>query len=183
MPAPNRDCRFAFRCGAMSDASPRRHTHLGAYAFIQRKDGAVLLIRKARGPYTGRWDLPGGQIEFGETPEEALRREVNEETGLQITDAPQLLAVFSHIAAWAPESEVMEVIHHLGAIYRASIAAGSSPMEAPDGEDAAGAEWLTLAALEGLLLTPFAKRTLGETGGSVWESNPPRTASPPRARF
>ena len=58
-----------------------KHTHLGVYAII-RQNRKFLLIKKARGPYTGMFDLPGGKIEFGETPEQTLVREVAEETGL-----------------------------------------------------------------------------------------------------
>lgn len=43
---------------------------------------AVLLIERGNSPYEGLWSLPGGTIEFGETAEDAARREVEEETGL-----------------------------------------------------------------------------------------------------
>ena len=39
----------------------------------------TLLIRQKRGPYAGKLDFPGGGIEFGESPEQALRREFAEE--------------------------------------------------------------------------------------------------------
>lgn len=57
------------------------HRHLGAYG-LALVDGRVLLIRKVKGPYTGSWDLPGGGIEHGESPADAVRREFVEETGL-----------------------------------------------------------------------------------------------------
>jgi 8-oxo-dGTP diphosphatase len=44
----------------------------------------LLLIRRARGPAPDRWSLPGGRVEAGETDEEAVRREVLEETGLHV---------------------------------------------------------------------------------------------------
>lgn len=52
-----------------------RRTHLGVYALLMYGD-AVILVRKGRGPYSGKWDLSGGRIEFGEAPQEALEREV-----------------------------------------------------------------------------------------------------------
>jgi ADP-ribose pyrophosphatase YjhB (NUDIX family) len=48
------------------------------------RDGRILLVRRARAPGLGLWSLPGGRVEFGESLEIALRREVMEETGLQI---------------------------------------------------------------------------------------------------
>ena len=62
--------------------SPTR-PQLAVSAVIFR-DGKVLLVRRARSPAKGFYSLPGGRVEFGESLHTALRREVNEETGLQI---------------------------------------------------------------------------------------------------
>ena len=51
---------------------------------IIRKDDQLLVVNNQSGP-DARWSLPGGQIEAGETLEQALRREVAEETGLTVT--------------------------------------------------------------------------------------------------
>ena len=53
----------------------------GASAVLFRGE-AVLLIERGGGPSEGLWSLPGGSIEAGETAEDAARREVREETGL-----------------------------------------------------------------------------------------------------
>ena len=48
------------------------------------EDGRVLLARRAEQPFEGRWDIPGGFLEEGEDPIDGLRRELKEETGLEV---------------------------------------------------------------------------------------------------
>ena len=69
----------------MSVVSPVQPSHpqLAVSAAIFR-DGKVLLVRRARSPAKGRYSLPGGRVEFGETLHAALHREVDEETALKI---------------------------------------------------------------------------------------------------
>ncbi len=67
-----------------------KNLRAGAYvgaAILYR--GRVLLLRRTLdgGFGSGRWELPGGSVHFGESPTEALRREVSEETGLRFRNA------------------------------------------------------------------------------------------------
>lgn len=48
------------------------------------RNGCVLLIRRGTPPMEGRWSIPGGRVEWGETLEHAVRRELHEETGLAV---------------------------------------------------------------------------------------------------
>jgi ADP-ribose pyrophosphatase YjhB (NUDIX family) len=59
------------------------HPQIAVSAAIFR-DGKVLLTRRARSPAKGFYSLPGGRVEFGESLYQALAREVEEETGLEI---------------------------------------------------------------------------------------------------
>ena len=52
-------------------------------AWIER-DGRYLILKRNQEPFRGRWDLPGGFVEMGESPTEAVVREVLEETGLSV---------------------------------------------------------------------------------------------------
>ena len=59
---------------------------------VVEKDGKILMGNKTpgRGPYPDTWRLPGGGIDEGETPEEAVKREVMEEVGLTVTNVESL---------------------------------------------------------------------------------------------
>jgi len=136
----------------------RQYRHLGAYGVCRLNDH-VLLVRKARGPYTGLLDLPGGGIGFGEEPEAALAREFIEETGLTVTGAA-LLRVASKLVRHIAD-DGLEELHHVGLIYGVSVLEhGGGVLPAvkagADGEDSGGAAWVRLAELSADALTPFA---------------------------
>jgi 8-oxo-dGTP diphosphatase len=59
------------------------HPLVGVGGFIH-KEGKVLMIKRKFEPNKGRWSLPGGLLEVGEDPEEAAKREVREELGLEV---------------------------------------------------------------------------------------------------
>lgn len=54
------------------------------YAFVRDDEDRYLVLRRAKEPCLGEWDLPGGFVEAGETPGDAIVRELREETGLEI---------------------------------------------------------------------------------------------------
>jgi 8-oxo-dGTP diphosphatase len=133
----------------------KRETHLGVYALIHEK-GRMALILKNRGPYTGCWDLPGGRIEFGETPVQALAREVYEEIGLQLLTATPLDNLSTCVSFENENGEATE-LHHIGIIYACGVAAPEELRRSGDDQDASEARWVPVDEAEGLGLTPFAR--------------------------
>ena len=63
----------------------KQFKHIGAYGIILEND-KIVLIKKVGGPYNGKLDLPGGTIEWGETPETTLIRELEEEIGIKVIE-------------------------------------------------------------------------------------------------
>ena len=64
-------------------------------AAVVIRDGAVLLTRRAQGQHlAGMWEFPGGKLEAGESPEEALVRECREECGIEVEVAAILDVTF-----------------------------------------------------------------------------------------
>lgn len=55
---------------------------------IVKKGDTVLLVRRGKPPLSGEWSVPGGAVEIGETLQEATRREIHEETGIEISVGP-----------------------------------------------------------------------------------------------
>ena len=63
-------------------------------AVVRYPDGRFVLVKRKYGPFKGWYSLPGGYVEIGETVEAACRREIREETGLEVTDV-KLQGVYS----------------------------------------------------------------------------------------
>lgn len=61
--------------------------------FIRNAHGELLLVRRKKDPAKGTLDLPGGFVDMFETAEEAVRREVREETGLQVVRSRYLFSI------------------------------------------------------------------------------------------
>jgi ADP-ribose pyrophosphatase YjhB (NUDIX family) len=115
-------------------------------------DGKLLMVQRGRAPAEGAWTLPGGRVEKGEYIEDALRREVAEETGIAI-ELDRLLGIF----------EVVGDPHFVILDYLATTEGG----EPEAATDVAAARWVPLDEVESLELTPRLMETLRAWGVSL----------------
>ena len=102
----------------------------------------VLLVRRGQEPLKGEWSLPGGAVELGETLEEAVVRELREETGLEVEvgAAVEVLDRIRRDAAGRVE------YHYVLVDYACTVRGGRLAA----GTDAADARWADLAELAAL---------------------------------
>src|SRR5690606_21488356 len=68
-------------CGGAWYANPKPTANMLA---VRADDGRLLLVRRAREPFKGHWDIPGGFVDDGEEASDAALRELREETGLEV---------------------------------------------------------------------------------------------------
>ena len=99
-------------------------------AVAVRDDGALLLIRRGKAPALGRWSLPGGRVDWGETLRDALHREVIEETGLEV--AP------GELAGLVERIHLAEGFHYVILDYHVTVTGGTLR----PGSDVTDARWV-----------------------------------------
>lgn len=123
----------------------RSFNHFGVYG-ICVNDGKLLVIRKGRGPYAGRFDLPGGRLEENESLLEGLVREFMEETGLPVT-VERNLGTFDWFVRY--QEDTFTHMHHIAALYIVGIADDTvaSGITKFAEQDSLGTEWVELPAI------------------------------------
>ncbi|MCH7230622.1 NUDIX hydrolase [Glycomyces sp. L485] len=140
----------------------RRGQRFGAYGVVADATGRILLARISEGyPGGGTWHLPGGGVDFGESPRAAVLREIYEETG-QDARVGSLLNVtsFRHRRAIGPEGYPLDW-HGVRAIYSAQVADPSAAqvVEAAGGSTSES-RWFDADALADLPLSPAVEDAL-----------------------
>ena len=120
------------------------HPRVGVGAVVLR-DREVLLVRRGGQPSAGKWSLPGGLVELGETTDDAIQRELVEECGLRVRLAG-IAGVVNRVVRDADGRVRYHyvLIDYLAYPESALITAGT---------DAAEARWVPLAQVEQLDIT------------------------------
>jgi 8-oxo-dGTP diphosphatase len=121
-----------------------KHPLPGVGALILRRN-SILLVQRAHSPLKGYWSLPGGLIEPGEKIQEALVREVQEETAL-IVRPKRLFEIFERIIL---DDKGRAEYHYILHDYLCTVVGG----ELQAGDDAAAVAWVPRTKLRRLQLT------------------------------
>ena len=121
------------------------HRAFGCYGIIGDQQNLVV-IKKEGGPYINRYDLPGGSLEDGESLRHAVKREVNEETGLIVQDYRQI-GVTSFKYPW--DYEQWHFNQHICVFYEIKKTIGKVQGEVKQfaGQDSLGAISIPLAKI------------------------------------
>lgn len=117
---------------------------LGVGALIFEND-SILLVERGREPLKGLWSLPGGAVEVGEKLDDAIRREVLEETGL-VVDPVRVFEIFERIMR---DEQGRPEYHYVLIDYVCTVTGGALAPE----DDVSGAAWATQRTLDEYRLT------------------------------
>lgn len=165
----------------------QRRSPIPAVAGVIVRDGEILLVRRAAEPSKGKWSIPGGCVEWGETLAEALKREVREETGFEIEvgdvagvyDLAQRSTFNAQLSTFnarregatqLPTSNAQLSTFNAGGIayhyviidYFAEVLGG----EMAAGDDADDVRWVPIKDLDGYELTEHLRERLIEMGAT-----------------
>lgn len=114
--------------------------------------GRVLLVRRGAPPLQGEWSIPGGMLETGETIMEGVRRELAEETGVEVR-VNGLIEVFERISL---DEAGKHKYHYVVLDYYCDAIRG----EPRAGSDAAAVAWVSEKDLDAYALSTAARRVI-----------------------
>ncbi|MFT4262417.1 MAG: NUDIX domain-containing protein [Nocardioides sp.] len=140
---------------------------VGVYGLLTRgtAEGVeVLLTRIApHAVHGGRWHLPGGGIDFGESPREALRREFQEETGLEVEVGRPLDVRDVSLTAAAPSGR-WEEFHGIHLIFAVTTSDTAEPAVVELDGTTDAVEWVAVADVASRVITPQTAAALRAAG-------------------
>ena len=148
---------------------PSPRTRLGAYAVSLDGDGRILLCRlSADEVEAGAWTLPGGGVEFGEHPDEAVVRELAEEAGLT-GRIDSVLGIFSRVYPRSRAAGGADM-HFIGFLYRVTPTGGDLRDEIDGSTDTCA--WFAPDELRALRIVGVARHAIELVLPSVDLSGP-----------
>lgn len=131
---------------ALRDHGPFRQQRVAAYAVARRDDEVLLTRLSEKAAHPGRWTLPGGGVDHGERPADALAREVEEECGLTCEVGALLDVHDTHFAGTAPSGR-LEDYHGVHLLFAAAVTDGE-PQVTEIGGTTDAVAWVPVAEIE-----------------------------------
>lgn len=125
---------------------------------IVHTNGKFLLIRRANEPGKGLWSIPGGLVEVGERIVDAVKREVEEETGIKI-EVGRLIDVLENIVL---DDEGRVKFHYILIDFEAKPI--SESLEVRPSSEVLEARWFTIEEMRNLPMTRTAKALFRKMG-------------------
>jgi 8-oxo-dGTP diphosphatase len=132
-----------------------KHPLLGVGALIftsSGRRGPILLVERGGHPLKGYWSLPGGLVETGEKLEDAVRREILEETGLKIEPVSRF-EIFERIMR---DASGRAEYHYVLADYICKVVGGALRA----GDDVSRAEWVRRSELDNYRITEGTREVI-----------------------
>jgi len=127
---------------------------LNANAIVTNEKGEILIVKLKKGPYAGGLCIPGGGINAGEHSRETIKREIKEETGIEISGEIKNFGVCELINPKNQNHRIVLLLH-------------ASGKGVPKETDEAVAQWMDAKDIEKNAI-PFAKESL-----RIWKENKP----------
>lgn len=132
---------------SLADHEPFRLQRLAVYALVRRA-GEVLLTRiSSRGAHPGAWTLPGGGLDHGETPRDAVAREVREECGVDVVVGELLDVHDVHFQGTAPTGR-FEDFHGVHLVFNGTVPGDVEPRVVETGGTTDAVAWVPVADVE-----------------------------------
>ncbi|MCD4523995.1 NUDIX domain-containing protein [Nocardioides sp. cx-173] len=153
---------------ALSAHETFRLQRVAAYALVER-EGAVLLARVSpRGFHTGLWSLPGGGIDHGEPPRDAVVREVREEAGVEVEVGEVLTVDDERIRGTAPSGRDEE-LHAVGLVFTATVVGEPGPLVTEVGGTTDAVAWVPVSEIESgaVPVVPLVRSALRARNGGL----------------
>ena len=130
----------------------QQHTRVGVGVWVE-KDGKVLMMHRKGVHGSGTWSMPGGHLDFGETPEQCAIRETKEETDVDIDNV--------HFVAMTNDYFEHSNKHYITIWMKGSYKAGTAKVNAA--YESSAVEWFSWNELPSPLFAPFEKLLSGDS--------------------
>ena len=127
------------------------HPVVGVGAVVVR-NGRALVVKRAHEPRKGEWSLPGGLLELGESLQDAVRREIKEETGLDIDVGP-IIETFDRVH----RDDYGRIRYHFVSVEFVCWASGGDAVAGSDADEVA---WVTAGEIDHYGINAHAKAVI-----------------------